>query len=75
MKPFAKTALTTDEQVNLLLRRGMKIMQPQRAAQDLQHINHQSTGKSHCLCKVAFSAMGFPAHWKNLSVWQESPLA
>lgn len=60
MKPFAKTALTTDEQVDLLLRRGMKIMQPQRAAQDLQHINyyrlraywlpfedHQSRGDNH----------------------------
>ena len=40
MKAFDKPALSTAEQVDLLLSRGMQVVQPQRAAKVLQHINY-----------------------------------
>jgi len=40
MKAFDKPALNTAEQVSLLLRRGMQVRQPLRAARHLHHINY-----------------------------------
>lgn len=40
MKAFDKPALSTAEQIDLLMSRGMQVAQPQRAIQDLDHINY-----------------------------------